>query len=556
MGWASGFRAGSDLAKSYQEGQQRRAYEGIQTQKAETSQGYTAEDAAKLEELAATGLYDIVPQYGAPTDQTRANGSTVGEFTGYSAVPKSGSGIPGQDAMGLSSSPQQFNPGQVTDFLGKRYAGSLDEGRETGLRSRAMAEATTDPRERQLLMSAAIKADRDAVLAGREDELYPLQKRAVQQKVDSGDLELAGLERAEKDALAQTEFSAWAAANPGSSMEAQIAKAQTFGMSTTAINAEISAQTGIATKVFEANAVKLKQLVQGKNLGQLLSLHQSDESLDPGSHFVKIAGRDGKVSLQRVDSETLQAMGASVFTGTEDQALTYLNKMATDPATVAAYTIELENNARGVRKDEAELRRITAQTGLYNKQAQVAGMRKPPSDSDINTYAKMLMTPNAQNQYPINPDTRKPYTVPEARAASLAELSGDPASASGPPAVDYAALAQAKEEAKGGAKPEAQSVVSAGTIAAEVGDRKMAAAEETRMQGLSNQAAEEGKALAAAASLEGMDQLTPAVIADTSRSQVAQIYNSPMFAAMSREQKVAVMRRMQNMPPVASGGLR
>lgn len=553
MGWASGFRAGSELAKSYQEGQQRRAYEGIQSQKAESSQGYTAEDGAKLEELAKSGLYDIVPQYGAPTDQTRANGSTVGEFTGYSAVPKSGGGIPGQDAMGLSSSPQQFNPGQVTDFLGKRYAGSLDEGRETGLRSRAMAEATTDPRERQLLMSAAIKADRDAVLAGREDELYPLQMQAAQQGVNRGRLELGKLERAEKDAQALATFSEWSAANPDASMEAMMAEAKRSGMSTPAIFAEAEARTGIGAKVFENNANVLKELVQGKNLGQLLKLHQSNDKLDPGSHFVKITGSGGKVSLQRVNSETLQPMGGSVFTGTEDQALTYLNKAATDPSTIAAYTLELENAARGVRTDEANIGRINAQTNLYNNQALVAGIRKPASNADINAYTKMLMTPDPQGRPQINPETLAPYTLPEARAEALRQHNLDPAGVSGPPAVDYAAVVAAKEKEKGDTKT---GVVSAGNIATQVGDRQAAKAEETRLQGLSAQAAQEGRAFADAASLEGIDQLTPAVIAETSRSQVAQIYNSPMFKAMSRDQKVAVMRRMQNMPPVASGGLR
>jgi hypothetical protein len=388
--------------------------------------------------------------------------------------------------------------------------------------------------------------ERAAVAAGREDELYPLKKRAAEQVVNKG-------AREEKDAQARATFSEWNAANPGSSMEEQVAKAQTFGMSTTDINTEISNATGIATNVLEANALKLKQLVQGKNLDQLLKEHQSNEILDPGSHFIKIVGKGGRVSLQRVDTKTLEPMGGSVYSGTEDQALAYLNRMATNPATVAAFTMDQAAAERAVLKDEADMARIRAQTTLYGAQAAEVGKPKRATQANVLAYAKMLMTPDAEGRPQINPATLKPYTVTEARAAAEVELGGESVRASGPPEVDYAALIAAKENPKGGTKT---GVVSAGNIATQVGDRQAAKAEETRMQGLTAKAAQESEAFAAAASLEGIDQLTPAVIAETSRSQVAQIYNSPMFKAMSRDQKVAVMRRMQNMPPVASGGLR
>ena len=205
MGWASGFSAGTRLGEAILKGQQRRAYEDIQSQKAEGSQGYTTDDAAELEAAAQTGLYDIIPQYAEPTPQQRdpnrmnpvelernMSQAPRGEFTGYKVVPKAQmfQGQPvEQPEAGLVA------PSRVTDFLGQRYAGDLPEARQVGLRSRALAEATVDPMERQRLMSAATDEERKAVLAERQDKLFPLQLEAAQQGVTKSGLEISASER-------------------------------------------------------------------------------------------------------------------------------------------------------------------------------------------------------------------------------------------------------------------------------------------------------------------------------------------------------------------------
>ena len=195
MGWASGMRAGIAIGEAFNKGRQERAYENIQSQKAEGLQGYTEEDGAKLEELANSGLYDIVPQYGEVTPALRAQnpGATQGEFAGYRAVPKADIAARAQDPQNRQYSglaPRDINPNQVTDFLGQRYAGDLPEARQVGLRSRALAEATVDPIERQRLLADAFTQERAAILAQREDELYPIQRRQAELGVESSQLGL------------------------------------------------------------------------------------------------------------------------------------------------------------------------------------------------------------------------------------------------------------------------------------------------------------------------------------------------------------------------------
>ena len=229
MGWASGFSAGTRLGEAILKGQQRRAYEDIQSQKAEGSQGYTTDDAAQLEAAAQTGLYDIIPQYAEPTPQQRdpnrmnpvelqrnMTEDPRGEFTGYKVVPKAQmfQGQPvEQPEAGLVA------PSRVTDFLGQRYAGDLSENRQVGLRSRALAEATVDPMERQRLLNEAIEQERKAVLAQREDELYPLQLKGAQQGITKSQLDIDDAQRKADEAkakkAARSALSDWSKKNGG-----------------------------------------------------------------------------------------------------------------------------------------------------------------------------------------------------------------------------------------------------------------------------------------------------------------------------------------------------
>ena len=153
MGWASGLQAGIQLGRAVKEGQERRAMEKIQGATAEESEGYTEAQGRQLEGLAKSGGYDIVPQYGSP-----AEGQTQGLFTGYQAVPKAG--LQDQASGDMPAAPQTYAPQRVTDFLGQRYEGGLTPERMETIRTRAMANAMTDPARRQQALLAVTGEER------------------------------------------------------------------------------------------------------------------------------------------------------------------------------------------------------------------------------------------------------------------------------------------------------------------------------------------------------------------------------------------------------------
>ena len=166
-GLAGGFGTGLQLGQAVRERNMRdelaQAYA-----KPETSQGYTAETGQQLEELAKTGAYDIVPQYGPA-----AEGQAQGVFTGYSAVPKAGLDLQGD----MPAAPMAFNPQQVQDYGGRRVAGQFNP---TELRGLQMQEAA------RVLGSYGDVRGAAALQAQAEEQAYQAQKRP---------LELAGLKR-------------------------------------------------------------------------------------------------------------------------------------------------------------------------------------------------------------------------------------------------------------------------------------------------------------------------------------------------------------------------
>jgi hypothetical protein len=112
-GFGTGLQFGQQMRQRRMEDELAQAYA-----KPETSQGYTAETGQQLEELAKTGAYDIVPQYGPA-----AEGQAQGVFTGYSAVPKAGLDLQGD----MPAAPMAFNPQQVQDYGGRRVAGQFNQ---------------------------------------------------------------------------------------------------------------------------------------------------------------------------------------------------------------------------------------------------------------------------------------------------------------------------------------------------------------------------------------------------------------------------------------------
>ena len=145
MGWASGLQAGLQLGRAFREGQERRAMEDIQAATpTEIPQGYTQQMGEQLQGIAtakdAEGnlAYQLTPQAGGGYGLATRNAE--GGYT-----PVEGPGI---------------QPQRVTEFLGQRYEGGLTPERVDALRTRAMANAVTDPRTRQQMLMAASAEER------------------------------------------------------------------------------------------------------------------------------------------------------------------------------------------------------------------------------------------------------------------------------------------------------------------------------------------------------------------------------------------------------------
>ena len=351
MGWAAGFQAGTRLGEAILKGRQRQAYEDIQSQKAEGLQGYTADQGAELEAAAQTGLYDI----GVKTD-------SAGNFQGYTVQPKAQTfqGQPvEQPEAGLVA------PSRVTDFLGQRYAGDLPEARQVGLRSRALAEATVDPIERQRLLSAAIKEERDAILAQREDELYPLRKRELELGLDSAETEnktkkltLAEKERAAQEAENMTAFQAAVAALPPeqqNNSRTLMDLATKYKLTTKQQDQLIADRTNRSTNEITLARNEISKLVKGKSLDELSALHKTNDMLDPGRHFEVLRDSKGGVILQMVDSTTGDPIGTPAFRGSEAEATKYLYTAATAPETLVEYAASLEKARLDAKKTQAQI---------------------------------------------------------------------------------------------------------------------------------------------------------------------------------------------------------
>jgi hypothetical protein len=145
MGFAAGFSVGQNAVerglKMRDERKRREELQEVANAKPEESTGYTAEQGAELEAAAQSGQYDI-------GIKTKDDGS----FDSYTVTPKADPTQNGNVAMQ-----------GVTDFMGKRTAGSMNEGQVDRARSMAMAGVLEkyDPLEGMRMRQAVKTQDRD-----------------------------------------------------------------------------------------------------------------------------------------------------------------------------------------------------------------------------------------------------------------------------------------------------------------------------------------------------------------------------------------------------------
>jgi hypothetical protein len=372
MSIAAGFQSGIALGRAFNEGRERRRLEGIRTAAPEMSQGYTAEQGQQLEAMASA----INPETGRPYYNVQVgqggNYTVTPDFTEAQTPmamgPDSQYGVApvelqttGLGRAGVAAQPIPFNQQRVTDFLGRRFEGELTPDRIEAMRSRAMAEGLSDPRQRQAALAEATRAEREA-------EEAPLRQEALRTQVEAGKLglkkvgfELTAAERTAADAQKMDDFSAWRSQNPQADFAAMSAKAQELGMSTDAQFKIASNLTGIKEQEFKASQQRIQELVKDQGLDGLLKAHKESKDLDPNSHFEVTRGQGGRITLNRVNTATGEIIQPNVFSGSEAETTAYLNKQATNPAAVIDFTMNLEKNKAAIEESRAGTKLKTAQ---------------------------------------------------------------------------------------------------------------------------------------------------------------------------------------------------
>jgi hypothetical protein len=229
---------------------------------------------------------------------------------------------------------------------------------------------------------------RDIVRAEREDQLAPLQEQLLKTQVEAGTL---GLKRTQQEldagdrvALAakrMEDFNTWRSQNPQADFAAMNTKAKELGMSVDEQFKLASNITGINEQDFKASQQRIRDLVKNKGLDGLLKAHKESDDLDPGSHFEATRGKNGVLSLNRVDTATGQVIQANVFSGTEAETTAYLNKAAMDPATIIDFTMTLDKNKAAIDASRAQTRASdstvslnSAKTAQTNAQTKILNM--------------------------------------------------------------------------------------------------------------------------------------------------------------------------------------
>lgn len=221
-------------------------------------------------------------------------------------------------------------------------------------------------------------------------------------------------------------FATWAQQNPDQARDfnAVRAKATELRMTPDEIFKTASNITGIKEQEFKASQQRIQELVKGQGLDGLLKAHKESNDLDPGSHFEATRGKDGRVTLNRVDTATGAIIQPNVFSGKEAEVVGYLNKAAMDPTTIVDYTMNLEKARAQIEASQASAAKDRAYTGLLNTRGdETKGMQKKIDDFK-KAFGRDPTETEKQIMFGLVP---KPREVSNADVISLSkELAGKP----------------------------------------------------------------------------------------------------------------------------------
>jgi hypothetical protein len=347
MGFAAGFQVG---AQAVERGLKMRDEEQLKKQLAEAYKAptsglsYTSEQMDEMRRKQGLGIYDIEAVPGAE-----------GQAPTLRYTPKQGLDLQGDVPAG----PTDFAPQQVQMYGGRSVAGQFDPNVLRGLQMREAARAigaSGDPVRAAQLEADAIRMEREAKMAPLQEQLLRTQLEAgtlglkrTQQELDAGDRTALAAKRME-------DFNTWRSQNPQADFAAINNKARELGMSVDEQFKLASNLTGINEQEFKASQQRIRDLVKNKGLDDLLKAHKESNDLDPGSHFEATRGKNGVLSINRVDTATGQVIQANVFSGTEAETTAYLNKAAMDPATIIDFTMTLEKNKAAIEASRSQTR--------------------------------------------------------------------------------------------------------------------------------------------------------------------------------------------------------
>lgn len=223
-------------------------------------------------------------------------------------------------------------------------------------------------------------------------------------------------------------FTAWAQANPDQARDFNAVRAKAVELRMT--NDEqfkiASNLTGIDESEFKMSQNRIRKLVANQGLDGLLKAHKDSNDLDPGSHFETVRGRDGTITLNRVDTATGRIIQPNVFSGKEAEVVGYLNKAAMDPATIVDYTMNLRKNQTAITAQEAATEASRATTALRG--AQLTGLRNQQAGSDEAARIRdqyMELTPEEQAG-PKGQGLIRQFNMANARAGATVPLGPAP----------------------------------------------------------------------------------------------------------------------------------
>jgi hypothetical protein len=187
MGWARGFQVGSEMGRSmidtYRQARQQRELRDIREARPEESMGYTAEQGQQLEAIAGA----INPETGQPYYQIEAIPGT----SQYRVTPNFQ--VAGAEGQMQQAMPVTMDTQRVTDYLGRRYEGSLSPEQQERAQYRAMADviAQASPEGAARLRMAISQEERAEKEFEQTSELRGMQigkarrEQTIQSRIDA-----------------------------------------------------------------------------------------------------------------------------------------------------------------------------------------------------------------------------------------------------------------------------------------------------------------------------------------------------------------------------------